>query len=545
MAGSVRRVVTALLLALLLTIGGTSRAFAAGEVAAPNDPLWPEQWALDARPGVGLNVLEAWKYSKGAGIVVAVVDTGITNHPEFKGRVLPGYDFVSNERAAGDGDGRDADPSDPGDYITEEEIQSGGVFAGCRAEDSSWHGTHVAGIVLAAANNKEGVVGVAPEAKLLPVRALGKCGGSDSDLVDSLRWAAGLPVSGAPENQNPARIINVSLGGEGACSSRMQGAVDEISANGAIIVVSVGNANRDASFYSPANCRGTLTVGALTRDGIRSSYSNFGDYVDLSAPGGDDLAEVLNAYNGGLKAPEAATYKAISGTSMSTPHVSGALALAWSADPTLPRDELISLLFSSLSPFVQDGSSLGCTQQSLCGAGAANAGALLAALVARPEPQLVVSGASVMEVGSSQAFAVTLEGSDARVVVTTTELCALSEGVLTALGRGNCVLQFTQGSSARYRAANKTINVRVSGLQPAVVIDPIATIKVRGARAVMVQAESDGARTFKSLSKGICSVTANGLIQGKAAGVCKVRVRTAGTLLYEPDRQTLEIRVRR
>ena len=525
--------------------GGVSRAVAADAVAAPNDPLWSEQWSLDARPGAGLNLLEAWKFGRGSGVVVAVVDTGITAHPEFKGRVLPGYDFVSNERSAGDGDGRDADPSDPGDFVTEEEVQSGGVFSGCRAEDSSWHGTHVAGIVLAAANNKAGIVGVAPEARLLPVRALGKCGGTDSDLVDSLRWAAGLPVSGVPANSNPARIINVSLGGEGPCSSRMQGAVDEISANGAIIVVSVGNSNRDASLYSPANCRGTLTVGALTRDGLRAGYSNFGSFVDLSAPGGDDLAEVLSSFNAGLKAPEAATYKAFSGTSMATPHVSGTLALAWALDPQLPREELMTLLFSTLSPFVQDGSSLGCTQQPLCGAGAANAGALLAALAARPEPELVISGAVTMEVGSNQPFSITLDGNEVPVTITTTDICSLSEGTLTSIGRGTCLINFNQPSSARYRAARRTIEVKISGLQSALAVDAITSMKVRGTTLINVQAQSDGIRSFKSATRSICSVSTSGLIRAKSPGLCKVRVGVAGTSRYEPGKQVLEFRVRR
>lgn len=542
---ALRRSGISLFFALILLVNSVSNAAAADATTPPNDPLWSEQWSLSSQASVGINLLEAWRYSRGAGVVVAVVDTGITSHPEFKGRVLPGYDFVSNDRTSGDGDGRDADPSDPGDYITDEEISSGGVFSGCQREDSSWHGTHVAGIILAAANNKVGIAGIAPEASLLPVRALGKCGGTDSDLVDSLRWAAGLSVPNAPENLHPAKIINVSLGGEGACSQRLQGTVDEITSLGTIIVVATGNANRDASLYSPANCNGTLTVGATTREGFRAKYSNFGTYVDLSAPGGDEPSEIISLLNSGLKGPEAPSYKAYSGTSMATPHVSGVLALALSIDSVISREDLLTLLLATSSPFIGDGSSLGCTQQPLCGAGLVNGGALIAALVARTTPTLNVSGPASMEINSSQAFSVALDGVPAPLTLMTPEVCSLTEGVLTSITRGSCEFEYVQMSSAKYKAYTTRIKVQVIGLTSSVTITSIGKVKPGSQRALDLVSETDGTRKYKSLTLSVCSVTKTGIIRAVRAGSCRIRVRIAGTSLYEPYSSVVTIAVKR
>ena len=179
-------------LAALLALSAAPQVTTAVEPlpGAPNDSRWGQQWNLAANPGVGVGVREAWRYGRGKGTVLAVVDSGITAHPEFEGRILPGYDFVSSARYANDGDGRDADPSDPGDWVSKEEVDSGEFNEDCPESPSDWHGTHVAGIALAAANNGVGIAGIAPLAKLLPVRVVGKCGGTERDLIDGIRRRA-------------------------------------------------------------------------------------------------------------------------------------------------------------------------------------------------------------------------------------------------------------------------------------------------------------------------------------------------------------------
>jgi len=299
------RTLLALSFGVALIIAGLGHAAAPAAAAVeerpgvPNDPRWSQQWNLAANPGVGIDVREAWRYGCGKGTVLAVVDSGIIAHPEFEGRILPGYDFISNSRIANDGDGRDPDPTDPGDWVSKEDVESGSFDEDCKESPSDWHGTHVAGIALAAADNGVGIAGIAPLAELLPVRVMGKCGGTDRDLIDGMRWAAGLEVSGAPVNENPADVINLSLGGEGSCSGSLQSAVDEITALGVMIVASVGNEAKDASLYSPANCFGPATVGALTASGTLATYSNFGNFVDVGAPGGDTGAQIISTVDRG------------------------------------------------------------------------------------------------------------------------------------------------------------------------------------------------------------------------------------------------------
>ena len=217
--------------------------------------------------------------------MVAVIDTGYRPHADLTGRFVQGYDFIWDPEVANDGDGRDADARDPGDWITSADAASV-TFAGCPVENSSWHGTHVAGTIAANTNNGVGVAGVNWQAKILPVRVLGKCGGYTSDIVDGMRWAAGLTVSGVPANANPAKVLNISLGGSGTCSMAEQSAVNDINATGAVIVVAAGNSDADAAAFTPSSCDGVIVVGATDKSGTRAYYSNYGSIVDISAPGG-------------------------------------------------------------------------------------------------------------------------------------------------------------------------------------------------------------------------------------------------------------------
>lgn len=357
----------------------------------PNDPLYAsEQWhyhsvaAPDNEVG-GVNLPEAWDISTGdAGIVIAVIDTGLVAHADLddnindaSGRVVAGYDFIDEEAPgsyliANDGDGRDADPSDPGDWITRSESRGstdGGFFYGCDEDDSSWHGTHVAGTIGALSDNGVGVAGVNWNARLQPIRVLGKCGGYLSDIADAIRWAAGLSVSGVPVNATPAKVLNLSLGGFGACPASMQSAIDAAVGAGAVVVVAAGNQGGDVSNFTPANCRNVIAVGATNSAGDYTGFSNFGSAVTLAAPGSSVYSTINRGTTSPIASPSGDTYASYRGTSMATPHVSGIAGLMLAAAPTLTPAEVLQKLQRSVRPYAVGSS---CTP-STCGAGVINA----------------------------------------------------------------------------------------------------------------------------------------------------------------------------
>ena len=344
----------------------------------PNDPQYAAQWHYFETYGV--NLPGAWDITTGsAEVVVAVVDTGILNHADLAGRTVPGYDFVDDVLMANDGDGRDADPSDPGDWITADE-SAAGYFEDCWVSDSSWHGTHVAGTIGAASNNGVGVAGVNSTSKILPVRVLGKCGGYFSDIIDGTRWAVGLSVPGVPDNPHPARVVNMSLTGEGACDIAFSTFINEVRATGAAVIVAAGNSGVNASGYVPASCPGVIAIAATDRAGNRAYYSNYGSVIDLAAPGGEmaglgDPDGVLSTLNTGTTSPGADAYAYYEGTSMATPHVAGIASLMLSVNPALTATHILNLLRSSATHF-RAGSS--CTTTT-CGAGIVNADAAVRA----------------------------------------------------------------------------------------------------------------------------------------------------------------------
>ena len=353
--------------------------------AVPTDPSYVSQWDLfgPTTPAlgstlVGANLEPAWTITTGSpDVVVAVLDTGITAHADLAGQAVPGYDFISDAQIGNDGSARDANPSDPGDWISSTENASG-FFAGCGTGNSSWHGTHVAGTIAAATNNGLGVAGIAPSSKILPVRVLGKCGGYTSDIVDGMRWAAGLAVTGVPANPNPAAVLNLSLGGSGACSVTQQSAIDDITAVGATVVVAAGNSNVDASASQPANCSKVITVAATGSTGSRAYYSNYGSLIELAGPGGDSQltpGTILSTLNAGLTTPSADSYVGYQGTSMATPHVAGVAALVKAVRPSTSASEMVSILQSTSAVF-PTGST--CTT-ALCGTGMLDAAAAVTA----------------------------------------------------------------------------------------------------------------------------------------------------------------------
>ncbi len=367
-------------------------------VSETTDPMFGEQWYLTSEYGV--NIQPAWKITKGSpSVVVAVLDTGITSHPDLNDNVVAGYDFILSDSNSRDGQpGRDADATDPGDYST------------TKREDSSWHGTHVAGIIAASANSI-GITGVAPNVKISPIRVLGVNGGSESDIAAGINWAIGVPISGVPTNKNIAKVINLSIGSNvfSNCGqfSPTQKAIDAAKARNVTIVTSAGNDDKYASESYPGNCFGNITIGATGYYGDRATYSNYsyldetyGMYigVDISAPGGDEQADIelpaeggiWSTWNDGKTKAGNPTYSSEVGTSMASPIAAGVIALMYSLKPNITEEQVWEILRTTAKPFAPDTlcSDLQLTAQlrdggdyltGYCGAGIIDAGAAVTA----------------------------------------------------------------------------------------------------------------------------------------------------------------------
>ncbi|MCB5164075.1 S8 family serine peptidase [Streptomyces bambusae] len=358
-----------------------SRAYA---MATPDDTEYAKQWDL-FEPTAGMNVPAAWDKTTGSGVTVAVIDTGYVAHSDLASNVVAGYDFITSSTAARDGNGRDSNPADQGDWSA-----AGECGTGSKASDSSWHGTHVAGTIGAATNNAKGVAGIAYNAKIQPIRVLGKCGGATSDIVDAITWASGGSVPGVPANATPAKVINMSLGGSGACGTSYQNAINAAVARGTTVVVAAGNSNANASGFSPASCNNVINVAASNRTGDRSFYSNYGTVIDVAAPGGETRRAtdtpgtvttpengILSTLNTGTTTPSAENYKPYQGTSMAAPHVAGLAALLVAAKPSLTPAQVESTIKTTTRPLAGT-----CTGG--CGTGLADATAAVAAVTSTP-----------------------------------------------------------------------------------------------------------------------------------------------------------------
>ncbi len=341
----------------------------------PNDSRYNEQWHYFESTG-GINAPAAWDKATGSGVVVAVIDTGYRPHADLAANILPGYDFIGDTFVSNDGNGRDSDARDPGDWVNAGECGPGDPAA---FEASSWHGTHVAGTISAVTNNSNGVAGVAFGAKVVPARVLGKCGGYTSDIADAIVWTSGGTVSGVPANANPAKVLSISLGGGGSCGTTTQNAINSARSRGAAVIVAAGNSNANAGNFSPANCTGVVTVAATGRNGGKASYSNFGATVEVAAPGGSGGANsVLSTLNSGTMGPGADSYALYNGTSMATPHVSGVVALMLQAKSSLTPDQVTQILQSTARAFPAS-----CSQ---CGSGIVNALAAVNAALGNVPP---------------------------------------------------------------------------------------------------------------------------------------------------------------
>lgn len=302
----------------------------------PTDPAYVYQWHYGA-----INLPQAWNITTGnSDVIVAVVDSGVfMNHPDLQGQLVPGYDFISSLNTSNDGDGIDPDPSDPGDSV--------------QVGSSSWHGTHVAGTVAAALNNNEGGVGVAPGVRVMPLRAMGRGGGLSYDVLQAVRYAAGMENDSGTLPAQPADIINLSLGG-GGYSQMAQDLYRTVRNRGIFVIAAAGNENSTEPMY-PASYTGVVSVAASDFRGERAPYSNRGPFVDVTAPGGNMSADRNNdGYADGILSAgvlESASgldksYVFYQGTSMASPHVAGIVALMKSVHPGLTPDDFDSLLAS-------------------------------------------------------------------------------------------------------------------------------------------------------------------------------------------------------
>ncbi len=406
--------------------------------AAPNDPLFVNQWYLQSSQPSATDAISAWNTTTGSpGLVIADLDTGVRfDHPDLRNananRLLPGYNMISNPTVANNTTGRGADASDPGDWVSASDLKNP-VFANCKAANSSWHGTRVAGILAAITNNQAGVAGMSWEGWVEPVRVLGKCGGYDSDIIAGMAWAAGNHVDGVPDNLYPARVINMSLGSAGNCPQSYQAIVTQLAAQGVLVVVSAGNEGGPVD--APANCNGVAGIAGLRQAGTKVGYSSLGPQIALSAPAGNCvntgagqpcLFSIETTTNTGTTVPATNTYtdelNFNVGTSFSAPIVSGIAGLMLAVNGNLTSGQLIARLQGgattpfpvSADPTVPachvplnasdlQSSECSCTTQT-CGAGMANAsGAVLQAL--RP------IAAVALPTGFSAGSTVVLDGS--------------------------------------------------------------------------------------------------------------------------------------
>ncbi len=336
------------------------------QAVAPNDPEFANQWWLSAALGNGSrgipNVFAAWAISTGAEVNVAVLDTGLVrNHPDLQdGRFAWGYDLVTNEvvngvSSSGDGDGRDAEFADPGDNVNAGECGSPVTTT------SSWHGTRIASQLGAITNNQLGVAGINRAVRVVSVRVAGKCGALVTDILDGMRWSAGLAVEGLPSNPFPARIINLSFGSANFDCRPYQATIDELRAHGTLIIAAAGN--EDGVVARPGRCPGVLAVGAVNRDGFKTVYANLGPEVGITTVGGDPSTEgqlgpvagdsgLVTASDAGQGAPSAPNYVASFGTSFSTPIASGVASLMLSVNPGLTTEQIVEGLKSTSRPHV-------------------------------------------------------------------------------------------------------------------------------------------------------------------------------------------------
>jgi serine protease len=344
----------------------------------PNDPDYAQfQWNF-SNPIGGADVNYAWNIADGAGATVAVLDTGITQHPDLDTSLADaGYDFITDHIESGRAtDGRVPGGWDTGDWNNVPPYTTAPECRGAPRENSSWHGTVVAGEIGELTDNGVGLAGIAYNAKVLPVRVLGHCGGDDADISDAIEWASGGHVDGVPDNANVAQVINMSLGISGLNCSQdpvEANAIQDAIGRGTAVVVAAGNDSADVSQDTPASCPGVVSVASNGITGKLAFYSNYGNGVTISAPGGGIYANdassgtevddgfVWQAANQGTQEPiypadPDEAYEGMAGTSQAAPHVTGTVAMMVGAMkaaglPALTPAQITDVLVKSARTF--------------------------------------------------------------------------------------------------------------------------------------------------------------------------------------------------
>lgn len=522
-------------------------------MAVPNDPLFgganvnPEttsggiqvrtidQWYLKApgsvtNPAVvsSINAPAAWDITTGsATTIVAVVDTGARmDHPDLAGKFVQGYDMIgygANSSAqsvaiANDGNGPDADPSDPGDWVSQADITAGTLGTDCTSADignSSWHGTRVSGLIGAASNNNTGMAGVGWGLQIMPVRVLGKCGGYDSDIMAGMKWAVGISVPGLPANANKAKVLNLSLGGTGTCGTTGVGSlyrdtISQVNSAGGVIVIAAGNSEGEAVGL-PGNCPGVITVTALRHVGTKVGFASLGPEVTVAAPGGNCvnigtgqpcLYPMVSTTNSGTTTPVAndASYtgsNASVGTSFSAPIVSGIVGLMASVRPSLTSAEATQILQSTARAFPTTGGTAGipacvaptttaqdecyCTK-STCGAGMVDAFAAVKAAQALNGATVAITQAPASGLTAGQTLTLTAAASglaSGRTVASTAWTVTDGGGIVTGFASGASTATATIVPSA---AGSFTVRADVTD-NLGLVYSQAATISVAAAPA--------------------------------------------------------------
>jgi subtilisin family serine protease len=517
----------------------------------PVDPLYTSQWDMHA-PTTGKegasNAAATWSTTTGAGVVVAVLDTGQINHPDLIANMPEGWgvDMIEDSARARDGNGRDMNPTDEGDWWS---------YA------SSWHGTHVAGTIGAAQNNI-GISGVAPNVSIQHVRVLGAGGGSFNDVIDGIRWAAGLTTTwdgqqwsnyGLTANAHPADVINMSLGAIGACWGTLQTAITEARAAGTVVVTAAGNETIDASQFTPANCNDTVTVAATGRVGGLAGYSNFGSSIDIAAPGGDMPRDsgILSTVATGATTATGYSYANYQGTSMAAPHVAGVAALVASQHPTWGPNEIEAAIYAGARPFPADSlrpcvttSETPTGSQRRCGVGLLDAvGALEMA-----QPTLTITAPDRLAAGESATVSASsdMPGTVTLAVASATAAnCTLAGSTLTATSTGTCTLNAETPATADHVAASATFHVTVTGTPQSINfgVGPLLTeadIPFGTTPPELTATASSGLPVSYEISTPtICEALApDGLVNAWRlrllnVGTCTVLATQAGNAIYE------------
>ena len=412
---------------------------------------------------------------------------------------------------------------------------------------SSWHGTHVSGTIGAETNNNQGVAGINGVSRIVPVRVLGACGGYTSDIADALAWSSGSAVSGVPNNPYPARVINLSLGGLGACSSHEQNAINQALANDAVVVVAAGNENANAANYTPANCSGVITVAANGQNGQLAYYSNYGSTIEITAPGGDfqdayPEGGILSTLGVGSTTLTGYSYDFYQGTSMAAPQVAGIVSLMLSKNPTLTPGQVTNLLQSSSRAF-PTGTGRDCNI-SICGTGIVDAAAVTEAASRQTITFGTAPSPTYSPSGSFQVSATASSGLLVAYSSLTTNVCTTNgSSLINILTAGTCTVAANQAGDSNWSAAQQVtqdISIAKAGQTISFGTAPSPIFVASGTFTVSATASSGLPVTYSSLTTNVCTTSGGSTITMQSAGTCTIAANQSGNANWNAAQQVTQ-----